>query len=42
MGWDEGGKFEFDENLFVKLWFEVGENKVKLDKFVWEYKCLKC
>ncbi|PFX26602.1 cobra venom factor-like [Stylophora pistillata] len=39
MGRDEGGKYELDENSFVKLWPEDGENKVKLDKFSREYKC---
>ena len=42
MGRDEGGKFELDENSFVKLWPEVGENKAKLDKFAREHKRLKC
>lgn len=39
MGRDEGGKYELDENSFIKLWPEDGENKVKLDKFSREYKC---
>ena len=42
MGRDEGGKFKLDENSFVKLWPEVGENKAKLDKFAREHKRLKC
>ena len=42
MGRDEGGKYELDENSFVKLWSEVGENKAKLDKFAREFKPSKC
>lgn len=42
MGRDEGGKYELDENSFVKLWPEVGENKAKLDKFAREFKLSKC
>ena len=42
MGRDEGGKYELDENSFVKLWPEVGENKAKLDKFAREFKPSKC
>ena len=42
MGRDEGGKYELDENSFVKLWPEVGKNKAKLDKFAREFKPSKC
>ena len=42
MGRDEGGKYELDENSFVKLWPEVGKNKAKLDKFSREFKPSKC
>lgn len=42
MGRDEGGKYKLDENSFVKLWPEVGENKAKLDKFAREFKLSKC